>query len=198
MEDVSLLFDLIREKNADMVVGVRSENASGLYRTLGKSIIRHLTRFLLNCRFRDMNSGMKIYVREEVLPMLPLCPDGMAFSDICLLLMHEERKLILEQDIRIEPRIGGTSTVNTRTAIDTLFEIFNILMLFHPMKLFFSLSVLSFLIGLGWGIRTWLHSSNVTATSTMFISNSVILLLIGLLAEQLAKLRRESLHSNRF
>ena len=76
----------------------------------------------------------------------------MAFSDIITLIFISERHLVLEHPITVKRRLAGRSTISTRTAIDTVHEVLNIITLFNPMRLFLPISVFSFLAGVIWGI----------------------------------------------
>ena len=87
LEDVDKCFRAIVETDSDLVVGARANNASGMYRSLGKWGIRMFASMLFELPVKDLNSGMKCYRMSETVSYLDLCPDTMAFSDVILLLM---------------------------------------------------------------------------------------------------------------
>jgi len=61
VDDISKLYKRAIFEDADMVVGRRSNQASSSrYRSLGKLIIRLITRFLIKTNIHDLNSGMKL------------------------------------------------------------------------------------------------------------------------------------------
>lgn len=153
LEYVGQIYEFAKEKDADMVVGGRidSENAN-LYRQVGKFLIRTFTRMLVPLPIKDLNSGFKIYRTEIVQKYLNLCPDSMAFSDVITLLLLNRRYLVLEYPITVNPRTSGTSTINTKTAFETIVEILNIVMLLNPLRIFLPLSALFISSGLIWGI----------------------------------------------
>ena len=64
-----------------------------------------------------------------------LAPDTMSFSDIITLIFINNRYMVLEYPISINPRIHGKSTISVETAFQTIMEIINIVILFNPMKL---------------------------------------------------------------
>ncbi|MBE6403923.1 MAG: glycosyltransferase family 2 protein [Lentisphaeria bacterium] len=191
LEDVIKCYEYIKQTNADMVVGSRQNNESGGYRTLGKWVIRTFAASLLELPVKDLNSGMKCYRMSESLDYLDLCPDTMAYSDCILLLMVNDRKLVTETPIEIAPRTAGKSTIGTRTAIITLAEILNLAVLLRPLTTFFRLSLCFFIMGVIWGVFTYLRSWTVTSTSVMLIVMSVLSFMLGLLCEQLSQIRRK-------
>ena len=198
LEDVLKCFKEIKKINADLVVGSRQNNQSGGYRTLGKWIIRKFASSLFALPVKDLNSGMKCYRISEVRDYLDLCPDTMAFSDIILLLMVNDRKLVSEVPIIIEPRTAGKSTIGTKTAVITMAEILNLAVLLRPLTTFFRLGVLFLLFGMGWGTFTYVKSSIITSASVMMIMLGVVSFMLGLLCEQLAQIRRnQAKQSNR-
>ena len=189
-EDVEKCFTHICETGADLVVGVRSNNASGSYRALGKWVIRAFAGTLLKLPVRDLNSGMKCYRMSETAAYLDLCPDTMAFSDVILLLMVNDRKLVRQVDIEVMPRTAGKSTISARTALVTLAEILNLAILLRPLTTFFRLGSIFCLLGIGWGIGTYIRSRTITSAAVMLIILGMLGFMQGLLCEQLSQLRR--------
>ena len=190
LEDVEKCFAEIVRSNADLVVGARSNNASGGYRTFGKWLIRTFASTLLELPVRDLNSGMKCYRLEEALPYLELCPDTMAFSDVILLLMVNDRKLVTEMPIEVAPRLAGKSTIGARTALVTIAEILNLAILLRPLTTFFRIGLFLVVLGLVWGIFIYVRSRTVTSTAVMLITLGGLSFMLGLLGEQLAQIRR--------
>ena len=115
---------------ADMVVGRRQSGHSGLYRAIGRKLIRLIAGLLVSMPISDLNSGMKLYRTQLAKRYLVLCPEGMAFSDIITLVFIHRRDLVLETQIEVRPRSEGVSTINTTTALETVFQILNIVALF--------------------------------------------------------------------
>ena len=190
LDDVMKCFECIEKNNADMVVGARQNNESGRYRTLGKWMIRAFATSLLKLPVQDLNSGMKCYRMSETRSYLELCPDTMAFSDVILLLMVNDRKLVLETPIFIEARTAGKSTIGTRTALVTVTEILNLAVLLRPLTTFLRLGIFFVLLGVIWGTFIYMHSTVITSSAVMFIVLGMLSFMLGLLCEQLSKIRK--------
>lgn len=189
-EDVEKCFRHIVETDADLVVGERVNNESGGYRTLGKWMIRTFASMLLSLPVRDLNSGMKCYRMSETASYLDLCPDTMAFSDVILLLMVNDRKLVSRTEIEVAPRLAGKSTIGARTALVTLAEILNLAILLRPMTTFCRLALTFFLLGLGWGAFIYFRARIINPASVMLIMLGAVSFILGLLGEQLAQIRK--------
>jgi glycosyltransferase involved in cell wall biosynthesis len=192
VEDLEALFDDLRKTDADMVVGSRKGTSrSGWYRDLGKSLIRILARFLVDhVNVYDINSGMKVYDAALAQRYLNLCPDSMAFSDVITLVFINQRHRVRERGIRVRPRIGGQSTITTRTAVETVREILNIVVLFNPMRIFLPVSLTSLVLGIAWGLPIVLRGSGVSVGAMLAIVTGLVFFFLGLLAEQISLIRR--------
>lgn len=193
LNDVLALHKQIIETDADMIVGSRMahKNAS-LYRGVGKWLIRSFAKILLPIHIEDINSGMKIYNTEMAKRYIRLCPDHMAYSDIIAMVFISKRHLVLETPINIKPRTAGVSTISTLTAIDTVKEILNIVILFNPMRVFFPIAILSIIAALAWGIPIALRGRGVSTGAMLGFTTGLLFFFLGLIAEQLSQIRKDS------
>ncbi len=192
LTDIEKLFELLLEKDADLVVGCRAgAKYTHWYRELGKWIIRKVAALMMPMPLKDLNSGFKLYRTELVKQYIPLCPNSMAFSDVITLIFLNERHKVLETPIEIHPRVAGSSNISTKTAFETIFEILNLVMLIAPLRIFLPASIVCFLVGLGWGIPFVISGHGVSVGSMLAIVTALILFTLGLVSEQLAHLRKE-------
>jgi glycosyltransferase involved in cell wall biosynthesis len=197
LSDMNVLLQFALEKDADLVVGNRGkQGTTGLYRNIGKWMIRKFAALLMPVHISDLNSGFKLYNTKLVQRCLSLCPDSMAFSDVITLIFIKKRHLVLECPITIKKRARGQSTITTFTAIQTVMEIINIAMMFNPLRLFLSLSVLCIGFGLAWGIPIMLRARGVSVGAMLAIVTGLLFFFIGLIAEQLSAMRLGLLDKN--
>jgi glycosyltransferase involved in cell wall biosynthesis len=191
--DVDFLFKEIVKEDADMVVGSRlGQKSATSMRGLGKFIIRSIAKLLLPIKVHDINSGMKIYNTRIAKKYIDMCPDSMAFSDVILLLFTHYRCLILERPITINERIAGQSTIGINTAIETIHEIINIVLLFNPLKIFLPASFLIFILSSAWGLPILLSGKGLSSGTLLGIMLSVFLFFLGLVAEQISVLQKRN------
>ncbi len=195
LEDVEKLYKLILEKDADMIVGSRKgQKEASLFRKLGKNSIRFLVKRLMPLNIHDINSGMKIYNTKLAKKYISLCPDSMAYSDIMLLTFIYRKHLVLEEPISIKPRVAGKSTISVSTAIETIKEIMNIVVLFNPICIFFPIAFFCILFGILWGLPFLLLGRGVSNGAIISILSGIIFFTLGLIAEQLSMIRKKDIN----
>jgi glycosyltransferase involved in cell wall biosynthesis len=194
VDDVERMLQFAIETDADMVVGRRDEQgASGIYRTLGKLLIRSFTKILMPLPITDLNSGFKFYRTDLAKRYMTVCPDSMAFSDVITLVFLSEHNLVLEYPIQISPRQAGQSVINVFTALETVIQVLNIVLMFNPLKLFLPISALCMLAGFGWGIPFVLLGRGVSVGAMLAIVTGLLFFVLGLIASQLSAIRMERL-----
>lgn len=196
LQDVEKVFSFALEKDADLVVGDRGRgDGASLYRSIGKWLIRSFTRWLMHLPIRDLNSGFKLYRTDLAKKYLRVCPNSMSFSDIITLVFINQGNLILEHPITIQPRKAGKSTINTYTALETILEILNIILLFNPLRVFLPVSLLFVTFGLAWGTYVQLTvGRGVSVAAMLAVVTGLIFFVLGLLANQISAMRMESIH----
>lgn len=195
LEDILHLLNALQASDADMVVGSRPVgSSSSRYREIGKWLIRKIAGQMMPMPLKDLNSGFKLYRTDLAQRYLNLCPDSMAFSDVITLIFLNEGHKVIEEPIEVLPRKSGTSTINTRTAIETVMEILNLVMLLNPLRIFLPISFILVLLGLIWGIPIILMGRGVSVGAMLAIVAGLITFTLGLIAQQLSEIRKASLH----
>src|SRR3990172_5578566 len=189
--DLGRLMDLAIAQQADLVIGSRPRRgSSGVYRDVGKALIRWIAKVLFGVTIQDLNSGMKVYRTRLAQALLPYSPSSMAFSDVITLTHLNLGYRVLEAPIEVMERRSGRSTINTMTAVDTLIEIVNVLMWFKPLKFFVPLAVIAGLAGVLWAIPFLVMGRGLSSISLLLLLAAMIIGMLGLLAEQMASSRR--------
>jgi glycosyltransferase involved in cell wall biosynthesis len=189
LKDLDEILGFAQQKDADLVVGKRGRQGSGLYREFGKWLIRKFAALLMPVHISDLNSGFKLYLTRLAHRYVSMCPDSMAFSDVITLIFIKKHHLVLEHPISIKKRTTGRSVINTFTAVQTVMEIVNLTMLFNPFRIFLSLSILCIAFGFGWGIPILLRARGVSVGAMLAIVTGLLFFFIGLIAEQLSAMR---------
>ncbi|MHC1771568.1 MAG: glycosyltransferase family 2 protein [Flexilinea sp.] len=196
LEDIDALMKVRDSSDADLVIGSRSEGNSNfrqIYRSFGKKIIRSVAKMMVDVPVQDLNSGMKLYDTELAKKYLKLCPDSMAFSDVMTLIFLQQKHLVIETPIEVQERKDGKSTINTMTAFETVMQILNIVMVFNPMRIFFPVGLAAILIGIFWAIPFFIRGNGLSTVAMLLITTGLILTMLGLIAEQLAQIRKKNL-----
>lgn len=191
-EDILKLYQTIKSTDADMIVGGRlGQKSASLMRGIGKSVIRLFARMMIKVPVHDINSGMKIYRTELAKKFIRLAPDSMAFSDIMTISFVYFGCHVLEVPISIKSRLAGESTINYKTAMDTIKEILFIATVFAPYKFFSWLAGLVLVATLLWGIPFMLAGKGFTSGTVSGILVSVLLWSLGVIAHLISGIRKD-------
>lgn len=191
-EDILNLYNTIKETDADLVVGGRFDQKNASYmRGIGKTVIRLFVKVMIRVSVYDINSGMKIYRTELARKYVRLAPDTMAFSDIMTITFVYFGCYVLERPIKINARIAGRSTINYKTAMDTIKEIVFIATVFSPYKFFSFLSVLILSATLLWGLPFILAGKGFTSGTVSGILVAVLLWSLGVIAHLISGIRKD-------
>jgi glycosyltransferase involved in cell wall biosynthesis len=190
LQDVVHLYNHMIAMDADIVIGRRKMVKESLYRKTGKFFIRSFVRVLMPLPIHDLNSGMKIFLTDTVQCYLDLCPDSMAFSDIITLIFIHQGHLVCEHGIQVDRREMGKSTISTKTAFDTVMELFHIILLFNPMRIFLPFTLFFLFSSMIWGIPIVLRGEGISVGTLFLFVTGLLFFILGLLAEQLALIRK--------
>lgn len=182
---------LERASGCDMVIGARQGAGSPLWRSPGKWLLRKLCEFLVARRIPDVNSGFRLVRRVEALRYLHLGSDRFSFTTSLTLAFLSDGRVVGFVPIEVRPRRAGRSQVRLATGMSALMLILRIVGTFNPLRIFMPPTILFFSMGIGymaWGLWT---EANVGDAAVLLIVLSAILFCFGLIADQLALLRRE-------
>lgn len=191
VDDMDKVYQRMIATDADMVVGsrkgLRSENR---FRGAAKGVIRTFARLMMPLHIYDINSGMRMFSTAIGREVLHLCPDGMSFCDTFTMTFINYRHLVLEEHISIRERTSGESKARVRTALETVIEIINLIVLFNPLRIFLPVSALFIISGLAWGIYMFTLDKGITSGASFLMVTGILLFLLGLVSEQISQIRK--------
>lgn len=177
----------------DLVIGERSKTSYQLRkRKLGKWLIRWIGEYLIEQKLPDYNSGFRGFKTDIIRGMLHLMPNGFSFSTTSTLALLKEGYMLGTLEIEVAERKGRKSSVKmARDGSKTILLLFRIIMLFNPLKVFFPVSIISFLAGVGFGIVGYIFFDRFSNGAVVLTTLGMFLFFIGLVADQIAILNRK-------
>jgi glycosyltransferase involved in cell wall biosynthesis len=189
--DIAKLVEALND--SDMAVGVRPHGAgSPTLRKPGKWLLGKTANYLAQTRIPDLNCGFRALPTETALHFLNLLPNGFSFTTTLTLAMFKDGYNVAYVPITVRPRTTGKSSVRVADGFNTLLLIIRIIALFDPLKVFLPASGLLFLIG----ILYWLLDSlklgrpNIPSGAIILLVSAVMMFMFGILADQVAAIRR--------
>jgi len=187
VEDLINVVDTLVKKDLVATIGQRPVILEN-YQAIGKLMIFSTARLLGLRASGDLNCGLRAFRRDEILPYLSLLPDKFSASLTSTMIMLESQKPLEFVPITVNPRIG-ISKVRLVDGFSTFAMMLRMIMLFAPLRIFLTLGFGLIASGAGYGIwLTLLNARGIPTLSVIVIISGVVLILQGLIADQLSSL----------
>lgn len=140
------MLELCRDQ--DMVVGDRGAAMANvpLIRRPAKWFLNTFASFLAERKLNDLNSGLRVFRTSELIPFLPLLPQGFSFTTTITLCMSANGKRMIYTPIEYGKRVGK-SKIRPIDFINFLILILRISTLFNPLRVFIPLGLFFIIIG---------------------------------------------------
>jgi glycosyltransferase involved in cell wall biosynthesis len=175
----------------EVIAGARIKGYKGPFiRQPGKKILHFLANYLSDQKIPDLNCGMRLIKKELLLRFMHLFPNSFSMYTTMSLIFQKEGLNVKYVPIEVNKRTGK-STVKPKDAFKMFLLILRTIVLFSPLKVFLPISFFFLLWGFFSGaydiIFPPLDIADITVV--LFIS-SLLVFSFGLLADQLAAIRR--------
>lgn len=189
--DVPRLLDQI--SIYDMVVADRSgSRAASIRRMPGKWILAAVANYLIGHRIPDLNSGFRCFHRENARKFFQILPNGFSFSTTITLAYFKEGLSVGYIPCGVKARDSGRSEVRyLRDGAQTLLLIARITALFNPLKIFAPVAVLLIAVGVIYALYSIFTIVHIASGAVLSILAGIIVLFFGILADQIACIRRQ-------
>jgi len=175
-------------KEYDMVVGDRGSamNNVPLVRRPAKKVLNWLASFLAQRKLNDINSGMRVFRRQELLPFLPLLPSGFSFTTTITLCMACTDKALVYTPIEYRARVGR-SKIRPVDFVNFMVLILRVSMLFNPLRIFLPAGLIFFLVGL-LKLAYDITQANLSETAIFMFLAAIMVWSLGLIADMISRL----------
>ncbi len=178
------------DKGHDMVVGARVKGGqANLGRGLANAFYNRLASWMTGHRILDLTSGFRAVRADKFREFLHLLPNGFSYPTTSTMAFFRSAYPVAYVPVDVKQRVGTNSHIRPiKDGIRFLLIIFKIATLYSPVKLFAPTALLFFLTGMGYYAYTFLNFGRLTNMTTLLLSASVIIFLIGLVSEQITAL----------
>jgi glycosyltransferase involved in cell wall biosynthesis len=174
----------------DMVVGDRVVKKAPLIRAPGRAILLFLANYLSDRKIPDLNCGFRLIKKDKIERFKHLLPDSFSFTTTITLAFQKSGLDIKYVPIEVNKRTGGKSTVKPVHAIRMFFLILRTITMFSPLRIFMPIVLfLGTLLSLS--LAYDFYHVHITNTTVVLFVSALIIFLFGLLADQMAAIRRE-------
>jgi glycosyltransferase involved in cell wall biosynthesis len=176
----------------DLVIGARSRQShASLVRRLGNQALNAIAGYLAERHIADLTSGFRAAAREGLLEFLHLLPNGFSTPTTTTLAFIKAGYNVRFEPIEAVKRQGQSKIRLGADGPRFLLILLKVVTIFSPLRIFLPISGAAFLLGAAYAVWTIATQSHITNSSVLLILMSVVVLLVGLVSEQISALRFE-------
>ena len=175
-------------RGQDMVVGDRGAAMKNvpLLRRPAKKFLFAFASFLAERKINDLNSGLRVFRKSELIPFLPLLPQNFSFTTTITLCMTSNGKRMIYTPIEYGKRVGK-SKIRPIDFLNFIILILRISTLFNPLRVFIPLGLVLFAVGFVKLIYD-LTQSNFSDTVVFTFLAAIMIWSLGLIADMISRL----------
>lgn len=176
----------------DMAVGARnSASQAGWHRRLANLLYNRFAGYVTGRCIDDLTSGLRAIRRDVARRFVNLLPNGFSYPTTITLCLMRAGFSVCYLPIEAAKRQGSSKISLATDGTRFLLVIMKICMLFSPLRIFLPVSVYLFLMGVGYYGYTFWTQHRFTNMSMLLFTTSVMIFMMGLIAEQIAQMRFE-------
>lgn len=177
------------EEGYDMAVGARRDHSQASWgRGIANRLYNRLASWMANCQVLDLTSGFRAVRANRFREFLYLLPNGFSYPTTITMAFFRSGYPLSYVPIVAGRREGKSHIQPLQDGVRFLLIIFKIGTLYSPLKLFFPISAVFFLLGLGYYAHTFITQGRFTNMGTLLFIVAVLVFLMGLVSEQITSL----------
>ena len=187
---VKAIPELLKEADEyDMVVGARTgkEVKIQLYRKPAKWFLSMLANYLSGTKIPDLNSGMRIFRKEDVLKFFNILPSSFSFTTTLTLAYLSNDYNVKYVPIDYHERMGQSKIKPFRDGFNFIMLIVRTITYFNPLKVFLPISIALFVFGFAILLYEGIVLRNVADLPVMLILAAFQIGFMGLLADLIVR-----------
>jgi glycosyltransferase involved in cell wall biosynthesis len=169
----------------DQVNGARTSEQGTMpwLRRPAKWFIRKLACYLTGCNIPDLNTGMKAFKREAMLPWLWVVPDGFSCVTTMTLAFLTNGYAVKYVPTSYRPRIGRSKFHPVKDTLAYLATVLRMVLYFRPLRVFLPLSGLMIGGGVAKSVLSFAWTGSMQESDIVVLTAGFMTCMLGLLAE---------------
>ena len=176
----------------DLVVGARDPRTQATAgRRIGNAVLNWLASFLTERPIPDLTSGFRAARRECLLEFIHLLPNGFSTPTTTTLAFLKAGYNVAFEPIAARARVGTSKIRFASDGAKFLLILLKVITIFSPLRIFAPVSALSFAVGAAYGAWNFIYHARIPNGAVLLLMFSIIIMLVGLVSEQIATLRFE-------
>ena len=188
------LISLAEQGEYDMVVGMRTGESVHipLVRRPAKWALNYLAALLTGSRIPDLNSGLRVFRRDAVLPFFRLLPSGFSFTTTLTLALLTNDYNVEYVSIDYHPRTGRSKIRPVRDTISFFSLVVRIVLSFRPLRVFVPLGLLLLVVSLGKVLYdVFAYGFHLATSTVVLVTLTFQLIVLALIADLVVSLHKD-------
>jgi glycosyltransferase involved in cell wall biosynthesis len=174
----------------DLVIGARAPATHAtLNRRAGNAVLNTLASYLTGNAIPDLTSGFRGARRCCLLEFMHLLPNGFSTPTTTTLAFMRAGYNVAFEPVQARHRSGRSKVRFARDGSRFLAILFKVVTLFSPLRIFGPISLMSLLLGAGYGVWNVVFAGRIPNGAVVLILFGVVVFLAGLVSEQVSALR---------
>jgi glycosyltransferase involved in cell wall biosynthesis len=187
-EDIARLLEF--KDTHDMVVGARSKSSeTAAHRDIANTIYNWFASYVTKFKVEDLTSGFRMVRSSTVRQFIYLLPNTFSYPSTLTMAYLRSGRSVKYIPIDTKYRIGKSKIKLFQDGTRFFLIITKIATLFSPLRVFLPVSFTFFAVGLLYYLYTFMTEERFTNMSALLFNSSIIIFLIGLVAEQISQMR---------
>lgn len=187
-EDIGRMLEF--KDTYDMVVGARSSSSeTELHRDIANKIYNWFASYVTQFRVEDLTSGFRMVRLATARQFIYLLPNTFSYPSTLTMAYLRSGRSIKYIPIETKYRIGKSKIKLLQDGSRFLLILAKVATLFSPLRVFLPVSIAFFLTAAGYYLYSFITLGRFTNMSALLFNSSIIVFLIGLVAEQISQMR---------
>lgn len=176
----------------DLVIGSRSADSQATTgRRIGNAVLNWLASYLTERPIPDLTSGFRAARREYLLEFIHLLPNGFSTPTTTTLAFIKAGYNVAFEPVAALPRVGTSKIRLASDGAKFLLILLKVITIFSPLRIFAPVGAAAFALGAGYGLWNFAYHDRIPNGAVLLLMFAVIVMLVGLVSEQIASLRFE-------
>ena len=176
----------------DLVIGARDPRTQATPgRRLGNAVLNRLASYLTERPIPDLTSGYRAARREYLLEFIHLLPNGFSTPTTTTLAFIKAGYNVAFEPIGALPRVGTSKIRLASDGAKFLLILLKVITIFSPLRIFAPISAAAFALGAAYGAWNYIYHLRIPNGAVLLLMFSIIVILVGLISEQISALRFE-------
>ncbi len=175
-------------RDQDMVVGDRGAAMKNVpwIRKPAKWVLNTFASFLAERKLNDLNSGLRVFRKSELVPFIPLLPQKFSFTTTITLCMSCNGKRMIYTPIEYGRRVGK-SKIRPVDFLNFIILVLRMTVLFNPLRVFIPLGLALLALG-GVKLLYDIWMDNLSETTIFAFLSAIMIWSLGLIADMISRL----------